>query len=73
MITKRDIVRMAMVNAEGVAINVYDLDYYRARIKFVDDYQPSKPVKTANTKFKTDQERVKELQKKNNNYKDIRS
>lgn len=77
MITKQDIIRMAMVNAEGMAINVYDLDYYRSRIKFVDDYQPSKPVKkaksTANTKFKTDRERVKELQKKNNNYKDTRS
>lgn len=69
MITKRDIVQMAMVSADSMATNVYDLDYYRARVKFVDDYQPSKPT----TKFKTDRERVKELQKKNNNYKDIRS
>lgn len=71
MITKRDIVHMAMVSADSMATNVYDLDYYRARVKFVDDYQPSKP--TANLKFKTDRERVKELQQKNNNYKDIRS
>ena len=66
MITKRDIIQMARATLHD---NVYNLDYYRNRIKFVDDYQPSKPT----TKFKTDRERVKELQKKNNNYKDIRS
>lgn len=78
MITKQIIVRMSMISADSEATNVYDLDYYRARIKFIDNYQPSKPVTrrkpATHGKLKTDRERVKELQQKNNNsYKNLRS
>lgn len=69
MITKREIIRMAMVSADSMATNVYNLDYYRARIKFLDDYEPTKPTPTG--KFKTDRERVKEVQKRTN-FKDLR-
>lgn len=69
MITKREIIRMAMVSADTMATNVYDLDYYRARVQFLDDYKPTKP--TIRSKLKTDRERVKEIQKKTN-FKDLR-
>lgn len=69
MLTKRDIIRMAMVSADTMATNVYDLSYYRARIEFIADYQPTKPVTRG--KLKTDRERVKEIQKQTN-FKDLR-
>lgn len=69
MITKQEIIRMSMVSADTMATNVYDLDYYRERIKFLDDYEPTKP--NAERKLKTDRERVKEIQKKTN-FKDLR-
>jgi ADP-heptose:LPS heptosyltransferase len=65
MITKLDIVQMAF-NSET---KVYDLDYYRTRVRFLDDYQPTKPVTQG--KLKTDRERVKEIQKRTN-FKDLR-
>lgn len=66
MITKQEIIRMAKA---WMFDNVYNLDYYRTRIKFLDDYQPTKP--NAERKLKTDRERVKEIQKKTN-FKDLR-
>lgn len=66
MITKQEIIRMSRTFS---CDNVYNLDYYRARIKFLDDYQPTKP--NAERKLKTDRERVKEIQKKTN-FKDLR-
>lgn len=68
--TKSDVIRMAMISFEGDAINIYDLDYYRVRIKFIEDYVPSRPV---GKRLKTDRERVKEEQLRKGNYKDLRS
>lgn len=68
--TKSDVIRMAMLSFEGDATNVYDLDYYRVRVKFIPDYAPSRPV---GKKFKTDRERAKEEQLRKGNYKDLRS
>jgi hypothetical protein len=79
MVTKQEIIKMAMLHHESMATNVFDLDYYRNRIKFLDDYVPSKPVfrskpnvksSTESKKFKTDKERVAEIQRQNNNYRD---
>ncbi len=82
MATKQEIIKMAMLHHESMATNVFDLDYYRNRIKFLDDYVPSKPVFRSKSKaksaapalggkkFKTDKERVAEVQRRNNNYKD---
>lgn len=75
--TKSEVIRMAMISFESDATNVYDLDYYRARIKYLDDYAPSRPVgkgspNLAVGKVKTDRERVKEEQRRKGNYKDLR-
>jgi len=75
MVTKQEIIKMAMLHHESMATNVFDLDYYRNRIKFLDDYVPSKPVFRSKSslegkKFKTDKERVAEVQRRNNNYRD---
>lgn len=76
MITKSDIIRMAMLQCDSMATNVYDLDYYRARVQHLDDYKPSRPVgkrssSPAEGKVKTDRERVKDIQKQTN-FKDLR-
>jgi hypothetical protein len=79
MVTKQEIIKMAMLHHESMATNVFDLDYYRNRIKFLDDYVPSKPVfrskpnvksSAEGKRFKTDKERVAEIQRQNNNYRD---
>lgn len=73
MITKQEIIKMAKL-----VTNVYDLDYYRNRIKFLDDYVPSAPVFRSKQrpqpgkKFLTDKERVANIQRENNNYRDKR-
>jgi hypothetical protein len=78
MITKQEIIKMAMLHHDSMATNVYDLDYYRNRIEFLDDYVPSKPVSRGkqkaqpSKKFKTDKERVADIQRQNNNYRDKR-
>lgn len=74
--TKSEVIRMAMVSFESDATNVYDLDYYRARIKHLEGYAPSRPVgkgspSPAVGKVKTDRERVKDIQKQTN-FKDLR-
>lgn len=53
MTTKSDIIHMSAIGF-GDATNIYDLDYYRRRIKWLDDYAPSKPVRK---KVLTDRER----------------
>lgn len=70
MATKSEVIRMAMINADSDAINVYDLDYYRSRVNFIQDYEPSRP---AGKRLKSDRERVKQEQLRNGNYKDLRS
>ena len=76
MITKQEIIKMAMLHHDSMATNVYDLGYYRNRVKFLDDYVPSKPVFRSKQnvqpgkKFKTDKERVADIQRQNSNYRD---
>ena len=78
MITKQEIIKMAMLHHESMATNVFDLDYYRNRIKFLDDYVPSAPVFRSKQrpqpgkKFLTDKERAADIQRQNNNYRDKR-
>jgi hypothetical protein len=84
MITKQEVIHMAMLHHGSMATNVFDLDYYRNRVKFLDDYVPSKPVfrskpnvkssapALGSKKFKTDKERVAEIQRQKNNYKDTK-
>lgn len=74
--TKSEVIHYARTDDDGDATNVYDLDYYRARVKYIDDYKPSRPVgkkppSLAAGKVKTDRERVKDIQKKTN-FKDLR-
>ena len=54
--------------------NLIDLTNIRKNIHFADDYDAeSKPaIKSSDRKFKTDRERVKEIQK-HSNYKNLRS
>ena len=69
MITKQEIIKMAMLHHGSMATNVYDLNYYRNRVKFLDYYQPSRPSDqklNKPKKLKTDKERVAEIQRRSN-------
>ena len=80
MLTKQDVAQMAMKVAssklgnKSALANVYDLSYYRNRVKFLDYYQPSKSSDqklNKPKKLKTDKERVAEIQRRSN-YRDLK-